>query len=78
MGATVNLDSGGSFLLASDAVSLRQNLDADTVPRNTWNADALLKSFADIRRIEKSGATVVCGHDEAQWQGLRRGAEAYE
>lgn len=78
MGAKVNLDSGGSFLLASDAVSLRQNLDADTVPRNTWNAEALLKSFAEIRRIEKSGATVVCGHDEAQWQGLRKGAEAYE
>ena len=78
MGAKVNLDSGGSFLLASDAVSLRQNLDADTVPRNTWNAEALLKSFAEIRRIEQSGATIVCGHDEAQWQGLRKGAEAYE
>jgi glyoxylase-like metal-dependent hydrolase (beta-lactamase superfamily II) len=78
MGAKVNLDSGESFLLASDAVSLRQNLDADTVPRNTWNADALLKSFAEIRRIEKSGTTIVCGHDDAQWQGLRKGAEAYE
>jgi N-acyl homoserine lactone hydrolase len=78
MGASVHLDSGGSFLLASDAVSLRQNLDADTVPRNTWNAEALLKSFTEIRRIEKSGATVVCGHDDAQWQGLRKGAEAYE
>jgi N-acyl homoserine lactone hydrolase len=78
MGAKVNLDSGGSFLLASDAVSLRQNLDADTVPRNTWNAEALLKSFAEIRRIEKSGTTVVCGHDEAQWRGLRKGVEAYE
>jgi N-acyl homoserine lactone hydrolase len=78
MGAKVNLDSDGSFLLVSDAVSLRQNLDADTVPRNTWNAEALLKSFAEIRRIEKSGATIVCGHDDAQWQSLRKGAEAYE
>lgn len=78
MGAKVNLDSGGSFLLASDAVSLRHNLDADTVPRNTWNADALLKSFAEIRRIEKTGATVVCGHDDAQWQSLRKGTAAYE
>ena len=78
MGASVNLDRDGSFLLVSDAVSLRANLDADTVPRNTWNAEALLKSFAEIRRIEKSGATVICGHDDAQWQGLRKGAEAYE
>jgi glyoxylase-like metal-dependent hydrolase (beta-lactamase superfamily II) len=78
MGATVNLDRDGSFLLVSDAVSLRENLDTDTVPRNTWNAEALLKSFAEIRRIEKSGATVICGHDDAQWQSLRKGAQAYE
>jgi N-acyl homoserine lactone hydrolase len=59
-------------------VSLRENIDADTAPRNTWNADALLKSYAEIRRIEKAGSTVICGHDEAQWQSLRKGADAYE
>jgi glyoxylase-like metal-dependent hydrolase (beta-lactamase superfamily II) len=78
MGAQVNLDRDGSFLLVSDAVSLRANLDADTVPRNTWNADALLKSFAEIRRIEKAGSKVICGHDDAQWQSLRKGAETYD
>jgi N-acyl homoserine lactone hydrolase len=78
MGAQVNLDRDGSFLLVSDAVSLRENIDADTAPRNTWNADALLKSYAEIRRIEKAGSTVICGHDEAQWQSLRKGADAYE
>jgi N-acyl homoserine lactone hydrolase len=78
MGAAVHLDRDGSFLLVSDAVSLRESLDTDTAPRNTWNAEALLKSYQEIRRIEKSGATVVCGHDEAQWQSLRKGIEAYE
>ena len=78
MGAQVNLDRDGSFLLVSDAVSLRANLDADTAPRNTWNADALLKSYVEIRRIEKAGATVICGHDNAQWQSLRKGVELYE
>jgi N-acyl homoserine lactone hydrolase len=78
LGAVVELDRDGPFLLASDAVSLRENLDADTAPRNTWNVDALLTSFGEIRRIEKSGATVICGHDDAQWQSLRKGAEAYE
>jgi N-acyl homoserine lactone hydrolase len=78
MGATVHLDRDGSFLLVSDAVSLRENLDTGAVPRNTWNAEALLKSFEEIRRLEKSGATVICGHDDAQWQSLRKGVEAYE
>ncbi|MEY9460546.1 N-acyl homoserine lactonase family protein [Bradyrhizobium ottawaense] len=78
MGALVNLDKDGQFLLASDAVSLRQNLDADAAPRNTWNVEQQLKTFAEVRRIEKSGATVICGHDDAQWQGLRKGGDSYE
>jgi len=78
LGASVQLDRDGSFLLASDAVSLRESLDTDTAPRNTWNADELLKSYQEIRRIEKSGATVICGHDDAQWQSLRKGPDTYE
>jgi hypothetical protein len=57
---------------------MRANLDADTVPRNTWNAEQFLKSFADIRRIEADGATVICGHDSAQWDVLRKGLDAYD
>jgi N-acyl homoserine lactone hydrolase len=78
LGALVSLDRDGQFLLASDSVSLRQHLDADVAPRNTWNVDEQLKSFAEIRRIEKTGATVICGHDDQQWQGLRKGPEGYE
>ena len=48
------------------------------IPRNTWNADALAKSLTEVRRIEARGATVLCGHDDAQWASLRKGAEAYE
>jgi N-acyl homoserine lactone hydrolase len=78
LGALVSLNRDGSFLLASDAISLRQSLDTDIAPRNTWNAEALLKSFEEVRRIEKSGATVICGHDDQQWQRLRKGTEGYE
>ena len=76
IGALVALERSGTFLLAADTVSLRVTLDRDVVPRNTWNADALMKSLAEIRRIEAGGATVLCGHDAAQWddaaQGRRR------
>ena len=82
IGALVNLDRDGPFLLASDAISLRQHLDTDiaptVAPRNTWNAEVLLKTFEEVRRIEKSGATVICGHDDQQWQSLRKGTDGYE
>jgi N-acyl homoserine lactone hydrolase len=78
MGALVQLERSGPFLLASDTVSLRTTLDDDILPRNTWNTDALAKSLDEIRRIEARGATVLCGHDDAQWTTLRKGAEAYD
>jgi N-acyl homoserine lactone hydrolase len=77
-GALVRLDRAGEFFLASDTVSFRSTLDTGVVPKNTWNADALVKSLAEIRRIEKSGAQIICGHDAAQWATLRTGQHAYE
>jgi N-acyl homoserine lactone hydrolase len=77
-GALVALDKSGAFFLASDTVSLRSTLDTRIIPRNTWNADALAKSLTEVRHIEAGGATVLCGHDDAQWASLRKGADAYE
>lgn len=78
MGALVKLDSSGEFLLTSDALSIRANLDREVVPRNTLNKEQFLQSFAEIRRIEAGGATIICGHDRAQWHSLRKGLEAYD
>lgn len=78
LSALVNLDRSGSFLLASDSVSLRVMLERDVMPKNTWNIDLALASLAEIKRIEARGATVLCGHDDAQWATLKKGADAYE
>ncbi|MGE3708545.1 MAG: N-acyl homoserine lactonase family protein, partial [Hyphomicrobiaceae bacterium] len=72
------LARSGTFLLASDTVSLRECFDREILPRNTWNKDILTASYAEIRRIEADGATIVCGHDAAQWETLKVGAEAYD
>jgi len=77
-GALVALDRCGKFLLASDTVSVRDTLDRDVIPRNTWNADALTKSLTEIKRIQKQGATVLCGHDDTQWQALKKGSAPYD
>jgi N-acyl homoserine lactone hydrolase len=78
IGALVALENSGTFLLAADTVSLRVTLDRDFLPRNTQNRDELLTSLAEVRRIEARGAAILCGHDAAQWETLRKGAEYYD
>jgi N-acyl homoserine lactone hydrolase len=77
-GALVALDKSGAFFLASDAVALRSNLERDINPRNTWDVEQSSKSMQEVRRIEASGATIVFGHDDAQWQTLRTGVDFYD
>jgi len=37
-----------------------------------------VKSPAETRRIEVSGTTVICGHDDAQWGTPTKGADFYD
>jgi hypothetical protein len=32
----------------------------------------------EIRRIGTSGATIVFGHDDAQWQTMKKGEQFYD
>ncbi len=78
VGALIGLDRSGTFLLASDALSLHAFLDGEIIPKNIWDKDLFSRSVAEIRRIEQGGATVICGHDSAQWTTLKKGADAYD
>ena len=74
----VTLPSGTAFLLAIDAIYSSAQLAADD-----WGAyvdpDA---ARASARRVQElaaaANATLVYGHDAAQWQGLRHAPEWYE
>lgn len=77
-GALVRLDHAGKFLLASDALNARANLADDFTPLNTLDPDQARQSYAEIRKIEAGGGTVLCGHDLDQWNALRKGPHAYE
>lgn len=71
------LDRDGAFVLASDAVAVKAHLDQHFAPKNTWNVDSALASLSAIARLEKDGATVLCGHDAAQWDSVRKGEAFY-
>lgn len=76
--ALLGLDKTGSVLLTSDAVALKANLEQGNHPKQTWDHDEASRSMDRIRAIEAGGATVIYGHDDAQWQGLRKGAQFYD
>jgi glyoxylase-like metal-dependent hydrolase (beta-lactamase superfamily II) len=78
IGALATLENSGRFLLAADALSVRVSLERDHAPKNSWSGDLFRKSLDEIRRLERQGATVLCGHDPEQWQSLKKGAEAYD
>ena len=77
-GVLASLPNSGAYLLASDAVALREHLDLEIIPKNTWNRDLHAKSHAEIKRIERSGAAVMCGHDLAQWSAIRTAEDYYD
>ncbi|CUX56839.1 N-acyl homoserine lactonase family protein [Agrobacterium deltaense] len=76
--ARVELEKDGTFVLASDAAPLQANIDTSIAPKNTWNMDLAAASLARLKAFRDSGDTIISGHDEIQWQGLRKGREFYE
>ena len=78
IGMRVDLARDGGFVLASDAVSLLRNLEYDEVPKNAWSADHLLSSYETLRRLQNLGDKIIGGHDDGQWQALKKGKIAYE
>ena len=78
IGAHAVLDRAGAFLLASDAAPVEASLRGGYAPANTVDADLYLASLATIAEIERAGATILFGHDDAQWRTLKTGAACYD
>jgi glyoxylase-like metal-dependent hydrolase (beta-lactamase superfamily II) len=76
--AHVVLPASGAFVLASDAAPVAACLDQRYAPRNSWDADRTVATLDEIARLQADGATVVHGHDAAQWAAIRKGAEAFD
>jgi len=75
-GLLASLPNSGAYLLASDAVAIKENLKI--MPKNIWNPDLQAASLAEIDRIARSGATLVYGHDLPQWSTFKSPADCYD
>ena len=64
---------GTELVLTADACYTRENMDRDILPNVLWDAGEMSRSLASLRDWrDTKGATVIYGHDAAQWEGLRR------
>jgi glyoxylase-like metal-dependent hydrolase (beta-lactamase superfamily II) len=61
------------LVLAADACYTRENMDRDLIPGVYWDAGEMARSLARLRDLrDRQGATVIFGHDPAQWRDLPR------
>ncbi|GGH62982.1 MBL fold metallo-hydrolase [Frigidibacter albus] len=75
--ARVELNRDGTFLLASDAAPMMCHVDETRAPKNSWDIGLATNALAEIRAEKDRGTTVICGHDDAQWQELRARKEGF-
>jgi glyoxylase-like metal-dependent hydrolase (beta-lactamase superfamily II) len=72
----VRPDARTDFVLTADACYTRENMDRELLPGILWDADEMARSLRRLRALrDREGATVVYGHDPAQWQELPRAPE---
>jgi glyoxylase-like metal-dependent hydrolase (beta-lactamase superfamily II) len=65
----VRLD-GGEVVLTSDACYLRRTLDAEHLPPQPFDRDAMLASLRRLRALRDGGARLVYGHDAEAWAAV--------
>jgi glyoxylase-like metal-dependent hydrolase (beta-lactamase superfamily II) len=78
IGARIELDRSGSFVLAADAAPVRQCFVQGYSPSNSWNPARSCASLTELQRLEQQGSTILFGHDEDQWLTLNKTIQAYD
>ncbi len=77
-GLLASLPNSGAYLLASDAIPIQQTLDLEILPQFGWDMNLMANSLAEVKRIENSGVTVICGHDLPQSADFKPAEEFYD
>jgi len=72
----VRVGKGADLVLAADACYTQENMDRELLPGVLWDAEEMTRSLARLRGLrDREGATVIYGHDPAQWRNLPRAPE---
>jgi len=67
----VRAGKGTDLVLTADACYTRENMDRDVLPTVLWDPAEMSRSLGKLRELrDRQGATVIYGHDLAQWREL--------
>jgi N-acyl homoserine lactone hydrolase len=74
----VDLPESGPMMLTADACYTRDHYEETALPGLIYSAADTAESVRRIRReVERTGATVVTGHDPDDWPGWKKAPEYY-
>lgn len=59
---------GGEYVLTADSCYMRKSLEKMVLPPFAFNYDAMREVIERFRKMERAGARLIFGHDEAQWK----------
>ena len=72
----VRVSKGSDIVLTADACYTQKNMDENLLPSIAFDETEMYKSLATLRDLrDKSGATIIYGHDPRQWQEIPHAPE---
>jgi glyoxylase-like metal-dependent hydrolase (beta-lactamase superfamily II) len=73
----IRASGAAQFVLTGDACYTREHLEKTILPANTYDAARMAESMGRLRSLrDREGATLLYGHDAAQWDALPRGKDS--
>ena len=72
----VRVSKGSDIVLTADACYTQKNMDENLLPSIAFDETEMYKSLATLRDLrDKSGATIIYGHDPRQWREIPHAPE---
>ena len=72
----IRITKGTDIVVTGDACYTQRNMDENMLPSIAYDTAEMYRSLGTLRDLkDKQGATIIYGHDLAQWQQIKHAPE---
>lgn len=72
----IRITKGTDIVVTADACYTQRNMDENMLPSIAYDTDEMYRSLGTLRDLrDKQGATILYGHDPAQWRQVKHAPE---